>query len=162
MVRIAGRHPLHQRMRDGAILFAAVLLCAACSLRPATSPLGFPSQPTTALDIYKVSVARRIAEANASRIAPGRPQALLRSVVSVEYWVDRRGNVVASMLLRDNGDRTVDAIALASLKRASPLPPPSRALLNSSGRVRLVETWLFNNDGRFQLRSIAAPQIGDE
>jgi protein TonB len=25
--------------------------------------------------------------------------------------------------------------------------------------VRAVETWLFNDDGRFQLRSVAAPQI---
>jgi protein TonB len=27
------------------------------------------------------------------------------------------------------------------------------------GRLEISETWLFNNDGRFQLRTIAQPQM---
>ncbi|MBN4664749.1 energy transducer TonB [Pandoraea nosoerga] len=115
--------------------------------------------PLSALDQYKVAAAQRVTEVNAREITPGNPQPMLRSVVSLEYWVDRNGNVTSVALYRSNGDHEAERIAVASLRRASPLPAPSRALVDSSGRVRAVETWLFNNDGRFQLRSVAAPQI---
>lgn len=119
-----------------------------------------PGQPpVTALDQYKIVAAQRVTEVNAKEITPGNPQPMLRSVVSLEYWVDRSGNVTSVALYRSNGDHEAERIAVASLRRASPLPPPSRALVDSSGRVRAIETWLFNNDGRFQLRSVAAPQI---
>ncbi len=118
--------------------------------------------PVSALDQYKIMAAQRVTEVNAKEITPGNPQPMLRSVVSLEYWVDRGGNVTSVVLYRSNGDREAERIAVASLRRASPLPAPSRALVDSSGRVRAVETWLFNNDGRFQLRSVAAPQIDGE
>ncbi|MCI3206961.1 MULTISPECIES: TonB family protein [Pandoraea] len=120
-------------------------------------PLGQP--PLSGLDQYKVAAAQRVTEVNAREITPGNPQPMLRSVVSLEYWVDRGGNVTRVALYRSNGDHEAERIAIASLRRASPLPAPSRALVDSSGRVRAVETWLFNNDGRYQLRSVAAPQI---
>ncbi|MFJ2995262.1 energy transducer TonB [Pandoraea sp. NPDC087047] len=115
--------------------------------------------PVSGLDQYKIVAAQRVTEVNAREITPGNPQPMLRSVVSLEYWVDRDGNVTGVALYRSNGDEEAERIAIASLRRASPLPAPSRALVDSSGRVRAVETWLFNNDGRFQLRSVAAPQI---
>lgn len=115
--------------------------------------------PASSLDLYKIAAAQRVSEVNAREITPGNPQPMLRSVVSLEYWVDRSGNVTSVALYRSNGDIEAERIAMASLRRASPLPAPSRALVDSSGRVRAVETWLFNNDGRFQLRSVAAPQI---
>jgi len=43
------------------------------------------------------------------------------------------------------------------LRSTAPFPKPPAALL-SGGRVELSETWLFNNNGRFQLRTIAQPQ----
>ncbi|VVE15437.1 energy transducer TonB family protein [Pandoraea terrigena] len=119
-----------------------------------------PAQvPLTALDQYKIAAAQRVTAVNAREITPGNPQPMLRSVVSLEYWVDRGGNVTRVALYRSNGDHEAERIAVTSLRRASPLPMPSRALVDSSGRVRAVETWLFNDDGRFQLRSVAAPQI---
>lgn len=118
--------------------------------------------PLTALDQYKVAAAQRVSEVNARQITPGNPQPMLRSVVSLEYWVDRGGNITSVLLYRSNGDREAERIAMASLRRASPLPAPSRALVDSSGRVRAVETWLFNDDGRFQLRSVAAAQVDGE
>ncbi|VVD61135.1 energy transducer TonB [Pandoraea iniqua] len=115
--------------------------------------------PLTALEQYKIAAAQRVTEVNAKQITPGNPQPMLRSVVSLEYWVDRNGNITQVLLYRSNGDHEAERIAVASLRRASPLPAPSRALVDSSGRVRAVETWLFNNDGRFQVRSVAAPQV---
>ena len=115
--------------------------------------------PYTAPDQYKIAAAQRVTAVNARQITPGNPQPMLRSVVSLEYWVDRTGNITSVALYRSNGDQEAERIAVTSLRRASPLPMPSRALVDSSGRVRAVETWLFNDDGRFQLRSVAAPQI---
>ncbi|WP_331692091.1 energy transducer TonB [Pandoraea sputorum] len=149
----------------GSVAVACTLLVTGCA-NPDFEPkkpliLNFPTgqAPLTGLDQYKIAAARRIAEVNAREITPGNPQPMLRSVVSLEYWVDRNGNVTGVALYRSNDDHEAERIAIASLRRASPLPAPSRALVDSSGRVRAVETWLFNNDGRFQLRSVAAPQI---
>ncbi|ALS68137.2 energy transducer TonB family protein [Pandoraea apista] len=146
-------------------LGACVLALAGCAnpdfepKKPLILNLTPGQAPISALDQYKIAAAQRVTEVNAKEITPGNPQPMLRSVVSLEYWVDRNGNVTSVALYRSNGDREAERIAMASLRRASPLPAPSRALVDSSGRVRAVETWLFNNDGRFQLRSVAAPQI---
>jgi protein TonB len=37
-----------------------------------------------------------------------------------------------------------------------PLPPPK--LLNAKGQVEMFEDWLFNDNGKFQLRTFASPQ----
>jgi protein TonB len=109
---------------------------------------------------YKQDIAQRISHVNSTRVYPGRPQALLRSVVVLRYHVDRDGHLVRSEIVRSNRDPETEAIALASLKSAAPFPKPSSHLLQH-GRVEISESWLFNNDGRFQLRSVAQPQMDE-
>jgi len=89
-----------------------------------------------------------------------RPQALLRSVIVIRYVVDKDGNLVRSEVVRTNKDKVTEATALTTLRNTAPFPKPPVALL-SNGRIELSETWLFNNDGRFQLRTIAQPQQGE-
>ncbi|VVE02653.1 energy transducer TonB family protein [Pandoraea anhela] len=156
----------HRTAFAGGFAFVSCLLMMSGCANPDFEPkkplvLNFPlgEPPLSGLDQYKIAAAQRVTEVNAREITPGNPQPMLRSVVSLEYWVDRSGNVLRVTLYRSNGDHEAERIAIASLRRASPLPAPSRALVDSSGRVRAVETWLFNNDGRYQLRSVAAPQI---
>lgn len=115
--------------------------------------------PYSAIDQYKAACAHQITASNAREITPGNPQPMLRSVVSLEYWVDREGNVNNVRLYRSNDDHEAERIAVASLRRAGRLPVPNRALVDSSGRVRIIETWLFNDDGRYQVRSVAALQV---
>jgi protein TonB len=110
------------------------------------------------LDGYKQDLAHRISQVNSTKVYIGRPQALLRSVVVVKYQVDRDGNLVHSEVFRSNRDRETEAIALATLKSTAPFPKPAPHLLRH-GRVDILESWLFNNDGRFQLRTIALPQM---
>lgn len=110
------------------------------------------------VDRYKRLLAQRIAEVNPDKIYPGNPQALLRSVVVLKYEVDANGKLMHSDTLRSNGDTATVATALSALRRAAPFPPPPNHLLNH-GRMEILETMLFNDDGRFQLRSIAAPQL---
>lgn len=112
------------------------------------------------LDRYKQVLAQRIAEVNPSKVYPGNPQAMLRSVVVVKYVLDANGNLVSSDTLRTNGDTVATSTALGALRHAAPFPAPPSHLLNR-GRVEILETMLFNDDGRFQMRSIAAPQLDE-
>ena len=75
----------------------------------------------------------------------------------VEATVDKSGNVVRSRVTRSPQIKTLDDMALASLKTASPLPVPPPALL-VRGNLVFSETWLVNNEGRFQVRTLALPQ----
>lgn len=110
------------------------------------------------LEGYKRDLAQRISQTNSSKVYEGRPQALLRSVIVLKYVVDSRGNLVRSEILRSNRDNQTESIALASLRSTAPFPKPMPHLLRH-GRLEISETWLFNNDGRFQLRTIAQPQM---
>jgi protein TonB len=110
------------------------------------------------VDRYKRLLAQRIAEVNPDKIYPGNPQAMLRSVVVLKYAVDANGRLVHSDTLRSNGDTVAVATALSALRRAAPFPPPPDRLL-TRGRMEILETMLFNDDVRFQLRSIAERQL---
>ncbi|HJV86448.1 MAG TPA: TonB family protein [Noviherbaspirillum sp.] len=110
------------------------------------------------IDGYKRDLAMRISDINSSKVYPGRPQALLRSVVVLRYSVDAQGNLLRSEIMRSNRDRETESTALASLRSAAPFPRPASHLVRH-GKLELSETWLFNNDGRFQLRTIAQPQM---
>ncbi|SAL26123.1 cell envelope biogenesis protein TonB [Caballeronia terrestris] len=145
--------------RLSAALIAIAL--AACTITP--PPKSVESRPPAAvssatLDQYKTRVAQRIFERNPSLVLKGTPQAMLRSFVVVSFTVDRGGRVVESSVYRTNGDDEAEATALASLRRASPLPEPPARLLNGSGRLELFEGWMFNDNGKFQLQTSHSPQ----
>jgi len=161
------------KTRISLLLFAGVL--AGCSSGPARTP-DAPAPEThvrgnkrvdvpetqasgaSTVDGYKRDLALRISQRNADKVYPGRPQALLRSVVVLRYAVDASGNLVRSEIMRSNRDRETESTALATLRNSSPFPRPATHLLKR-GQLEVSETWLFNNDGRFQLRTIAQPQM---
>lgn len=144
------------------------LLCAAAILSGCAINIPGPwrdstaeaptSADATSVLAYKVALANHIAAVNGERMYPGRPQALLRSVVVVKYAVDGDGKLLRSEIARSNRDRSTEATALATLRNSAPFPRPASHLLQR-GRLELSETWLFNNDGRFQLRSTAQRQL---
>jgi periplasmic protein TonB len=120
------------------------------------SPVGLaPRNP--ALESWKRSAAQRIHQANEKKLFEGRPHHLLQAVIVVEATVDRNGNVVGSKVTRSPKIKKLDDMALASLKAASPLPAPPQSLL-VRGNLVFSETWLVQNDGTFQVRSLALPQ----
>jgi periplasmic protein TonB len=155
------------------LLSAVALAGCASKLPDILSPLSSPfarndkgdatasrggSSSSLSYEGYKRDLAVQISEANAGKVYSGRPQALLRSVVVVKYVIDARGNLVRSELMRSNKDRETESTALAALRQSAPFPKPAPHLLRQ-GRIEISETWLFNNDGRFQLRTIAQPQM---
>jgi protein TonB len=53
----------------------------------------------------------------------------IQGVVKVEFTVDREGRIVASHVAQSSGSSALDAEALATLRRADPLPaPPIKAV----------------------------------
>ncbi|MES2831585.1 MAG: TonB family protein [Pseudomonadota bacterium] len=110
------------------------------------------------VDDYKRDLALRITQVNSTHIYPDRPQALLRSVVVLKFVVDAEGKLLRSEIVRSNRDRVTEATALKTLRATAPFPKPAAMLLRN-GRLEVSETWLFNNDGRFQIRSVALPQM---
>jgi protein TonB len=119
---------------------------------------GYRPTPNMSVDSYKRMLAKQITAANPDKVYPGNPQAMLRSVVVLKYVVDSNGRLVRSDTLRSNGDSATVSTAMSALRKAAPFPPPPANLLDRGGRMEILETALFNDDGRFQLRSIALPQ----
>jgi protein TonB len=124
----------------------------------ANAPLYYTD--SMSLERYKRLLAQRIVDSNPDKVYPGNPQALLRSVIVVKYVLDANGAVVAIDTVRSNGDRATLATAQEAIRHAAPYPAPPRRLLER-GRVEIIETMLFNNDGRFQPRTIAQPQLDE-
>ena len=159
-----------------ALTAAVGMLLAACS-SPVVPPSGQGAAPSAAarasiervettsdgtstsrtVDGYKRDIALRITEVNSTKIYPDQPQALLRSVIVVKFSVDGGGKLLRSEIVRTNHDSATEATALATLRNTAPFPRPASGLLRN-GKLEISETWLFNNDGRFQIRSIAQPQ----
>lgn len=151
----------------------AITVLAGCASRGADAPTGnarnairfesvdtLPDATSTenTIEGYKRDLAQRIVQVNSTKVYTSRPQALLRSVIVVRYAIDSQGKLIRSDIMRSNRDGENEVTALTSLRKAAPFPKPASHLLRH-GKVEVSETWLFNNDGRFQLRSLALPQM---
>ncbi|WP_244814038.1 TonB family protein [Caballeronia sp. Lep1P3] len=145
------------------LAISSLLTTTACTITPPPSVVEARAAapravPAATLDDYKARIAQRIFERNPSLVLHGTPQAMLRSFVLVSFTVDRGGRLVRSSVYRTNGDDEAEATALASLRRAAPLPAPPARLLNGSGQIELFEGWMFNDNGQFQLQTSHSPQ----
>lgn len=166
--------PARAALRQALRLLPLTLLLAACAQKaPVPEPqpplivlpppvAEVPVAPSTANNLagYKAEVAKRVYEANAEHVFTGKPPPLLRSIVVLNVIVNERGEIVGTRIFRDNGDAETRAAALASLKRAMPLPRPTRAVLRR-GQVEYLESWLFRRDGKFQMRTLAEIQASE-
>lgn len=115
-----------------------------------------PGPALTPLDRYKRTVAEQILKANAAQTFEGVPPHLLRAVIVLQLTIDAQGKLIGVTTLR-TPDQKLATVAAKSVRDAGTLPPPPRELLRR-GQLELAETWLFRNDGKFQVRSLAAPQ----
>ena len=123
---------------------------------PAPPQATAPSPARTPLDRYKRAVAHVILQANTASTYDGVPPHMLRAVIVLQLTVDGRGALTDVKTLRSRSAEHA-AAATKSVRAAGPLPAPPRELLRS-GRLEFVETWLFRDDGKFQVRSVAQPQ----
>jgi protein TonB len=152
--------------------WATAILCAlvaaGCTLRsqkPETSPSQpevvppgpvakpSPARRPTTLDSYKIEVAKRIASASPDLFSDPLPE-VLKSIVVLDIAIGRDGVPQQVSVRRSNGFRQLEQRAEASVRKAAPFAAPGPEVLRGASSVRFLETFLFRDDGRFQIRSL--------
>jgi len=125
---------------------------------PLPAPLLTPPTPRIAatIDEYKVLVAQRIAGANIASTFHGVLPAMLPAIVVVDISVDHDG-ALTNVRVHRSRDEQASKVALAAVRLAAPFPQPLR-LIRSGHHLEFSETFLFDDDYRFQLRSLVEPQ----
>ncbi len=114
------------------------------------------------VDDYKRDAARKIAHSNRQHTFEGKLPRVLPAVVVLRVTVDAAGRIIDLWVQRapEYGDVAAD-IALTSMYRTAILPRPLN-LVNAWNRtLSFSETFLFNEDDRFQIRSLAPVQTAD-
>lgn len=123
---------------------------------PTPTPAPVPP-PSLTLDAYKTHVARHILERNADRTFSGRLPPMLPAIVVVNITVDKEGKLTDLRVQRSR-DSDASRVALASMLRSGPLPRPEGLVAANTDAMTFSETFLFDRDYRFQLRTLAGPQ----
>jgi protein TonB len=113
--------------------------------------------PIATLEDYKRAAAQKIMQASREHLFEGAPPPMLKSVVVLSIAVNAEGRIASLRVMRGNGHRSLERLAMQSVEAALPLPLPGR-LAPRRGPMEFSETWLFRDDGRFQLRSLAEAQ----
>ena len=118
-----------------------------------TTPPARPVARANTLDGYKVEVAKRIASTSPDLFADPLPE-VLKSIVVLDIAIGHDGALQQVSVRRSNGFRQLEQRAEASVRNAGPFSAPGPGVLRSAGSVRFLETFLFRDDGRFQIRSL--------
>jgi protein TonB len=130
--------------------------------RPEVVPPGPVAKPTTpakptaharTLDGYKIEVAKRIASTSKDLFADPLPE-VLKSIVVLDISIGRDGLPQQVSVRRSNGFRHLEQLAEASVRKAAPFSAPGPEVLRGANSIRFLETFLFRDDGRFQIRSL--------
>lgn len=114
------------------------------------------SSPTN-IDIYKVGAARHILRSNLGYTFDGHLPPMLPAIVVLRLSVDRAGRPIDVHVQRSRDDLATQ-IAVASIRRSGNFPLPCTLLSEHLGTLTFSETFLFNGQYQFQLRSLADPQ----
>jgi protein TonB len=110
------------------------------------------------VESYKADVADQIMRYNTAHTFSGRLPPMLPAIVVLSITVDKTGKVTHVAVQRSR-DNDASNVALASMRRAGPLPRPFNLATGNS--LTFSETFLFNADYRFQLRTLAPIQHAD-
>ena len=148
-------------MTRNAKAFAPLLASVAAAVAAAAISVALlgtaPAQAQSA-DQVKADFARAVYLNSATQVHNDRPQPMLRAVVVLRIKLGDNDQWQAEVF-RDNPDQPeMTRAALESVARLPApvgLSPKARQLLRTDG---LVEAWLFENDGRFALKTLAKPQ----
>ncbi|MDR7094969.1 hypothetical protein [Hydrogenophaga laconesensis] len=142
--------PGRRRLLAATAAGAAGLLAAGCSVMPSRS-----SRPPLADASYKRELANHLYRRYPDRIYRGKLPPMLYAIGVVELELDRSGGVDAVRWLRGPSHAPEVMAEIERLIRAAaPLPNPP-----GWGRVRTVETWLWDRSGRFQLDTLSEGQL---
>jgi len=128
------------------------------SMPEASVPLAPPSVATTLAE-YQREVAGLLQTANRGMVFQGPPPNPLRAVIVMRAEIDVLGEARRLDLVRAPWhDPWLAELVAQTMRQAEPLPRPSMKLLKGASSVTITETWLFDYEGRFRLRSLSLPQ----
>jgi hypothetical protein len=128
------------------------------SMPEASLPLARPSAAATLAE-YQREVAGALHAANRGMVFEGPPPNPLRAVIVMRAEVNAIGGMRRLELYRAPWhDPWLEALARETVRQAEPLPRPSMKLMNGAQSVTFMETWLFDYQGRFRLRTLSLPQ----
>ncbi len=82
---------------------------------------------------------------------------MLPAIVVVNITVGEDGEL-QDVVVQRSRDPDASKVALASMRRSGPLPRPVNLLAANMRALTFSETFLFDDQYRFQLRSLAGPQ----
>jgi protein TonB len=158
---------------------ALSVLLASCAQQPTTVPshIEHPAwrtpAPTVArytesiegatfnsVDAYKRDVAGLIMRSNGEHTFSGKLPPMLPAIVVLSITVDNDGRMTNVAVQRSRDD-DASKVALASMQRTGALPKPFNLASGPGKSLTFSETFLFNADYRFQLRSLAPVQTAD-
>ena len=129
-----------------ALILVSTLLCSSARAQSAED--------------VKADFARAVYLSSATLVHDERPQPLLRAVVVLRVRLDAQGQWQAEVYRDNPAQPEMTRAALQSVQRLPApvgLSPAALALLREQG---VIEAWLFQNDGRFALKTLAKPQRG--
>ena len=89
-----------------------------------------------------------------------RPQPLLRAVVVLRVKLDELGHWTGEVIRENDEQPELTRKALASVAHLARTMEMSAAAAEQVHREGFLEVWLFQNDGRFALKTLALPQRG--
>ncbi len=128
------------------------------SMPAAALPLGEPSAAAS-LTEYQREVAGVLHAANAGMVFEGPPPNPQRAVIVMRAEVNAIGGMRRLELVRAPWhDPWLEDLARETVRQAEPLPRPSMKLMDGAHSVTFTETWLFDYQGRFRLRTLSLPQ----
>jgi hypothetical protein len=118
-----------------------------------------PVSAASSLAEYQREVAGLLHEANRGMVFDGPPPNPVRAVIVMRAEIDVLGEARRFDQLRAPWhDPWLGTLVEQTMRRAEPFPRPSMKLLRGASSVSFTETWLFDYQGRFRLRSLSAAQ----
>jgi periplasmic protein TonB len=127
------------------------------SMPQASLPLPPASAAATLAD-YKHEIAGLLQEANRGMVFEGPPPNPVRAIIVMRAEVDALGEARLQLVRAPWHNSWLAQLVAQTVRQAEPFPRPSVKLLQGRNSVSFTETWLFDYEGRFRLRSLSQPQ----
>jgi hypothetical protein len=104
---------------------------------------------------YRMDAARHIYAAYPEKIYKGKLPPLVHAIVVLEMDLDASGQLRSINLIRvpTHAPDVTDAVK-EMIRRAAPMPAPTRL-----GGAKILEIWLVDKSGRFQLDALTEGQL---
>ncbi|HET8693894.1 MAG: hypothetical protein KGI91_08405 [Burkholderiales bacterium] len=135
-------------MMTKTVCFSLLTACLLAAAKPAFA---------TPLDDFRKDFAHAVYDGSPQYVHNRNPQPLLRAVVVLNIKLADDGHFVTDVLRTNDQQPEMLARAIETVNHAhvKAVPDQVRSELSRNG---IVEAWLFDSDGTFQVRTLAKPQ----